>query len=506
MTIYMGEYAMDRISRRAALKGAASASLFLPYACSQVPAKAAKALDWGAMDGVRTAEVIASGEATMLEAVEAAIARTEAVNSEINAIASETFEAARAAAQSTELVGDFAGVPTFIKDLVDWKGAPSFYGSRAFKGYVAQVDGPFAAAWRRAGIACLGKSTTPEAGLISSTEPLVTGATRNPWDKTRTPGGSSGGAAALTAAGATPFAHANDGGGSIRIPAAACGLFGFKPSRGRTPPSRPRATPPPVDISINHAVTWTVRDSAALLRAAEADNTLRPLGALAGASDRRLKIAFAPDPVTGAPLDPETRSVLQRTAELCESLGHDVVEASLDIDGDVFADRFLLYWARSAAGFADFAAGLRNQAVSDDIVEPWTIGLRNLFIERQADIGPAIEYLQTFDAQYQTWFDEFDVLLTPTVAGPPPKIGDQDPTRAFDVLMDSVTAWAAFTSPMNVAGAPSMSVPLGQTADGLPVASMFSARRGEDALLMALAYELEEAAPWINRRPPISAV
>ncbi len=223
-----------------------------PYTAAAIP------------DGVQQLSLLASGAATSLSLTEDAIARSQAVNPLINAVATETYETALARAESPP-EGAFGGVPTFIKDLLDWRGAQTLYGSRAFKGYIAQADGEFAKAWRKAGILSLGKSTSPEMGLISSTEPLVTGATRNPYDLSRIPGGSSGGAAALVAARVVPFAHASDGGGSIRIPAACCGLFGLKPSRGALPISRDSG---PVEISVNHAVTLTVRDSAALFAAA----------------------------------------------------------------------------------------------------------------------------------------------------------------------------------------------------------------------------------------------
>lgn len=450
-------------------------------------------------DGLEQLAQLARGETTSLALTQAAIARAKATNPLINAVASETYETALVDAE-TPSAGAFGGVPTFIKDLLDWKGAPTFYGSRAFRGYVAQSDGAFASAWRKAGVISLGKSTSPEMGLISSTEPLVTGATRNPYDLSRIPGGSSGGAAALVAARVVPFAHASDGGGSIRIPAACCGLFGLKPSRGALPISRDSGT---VDISVNHAVTLTVRDSAALFAAAEAglESDLPKTGNITEAMTRRLKIAYAPTPNTDATVDSETQAGLDRTAQLCQDLGHEVVAYTMPFDGARFSDAFLLYWAAGAAAFAQQASAFSGQSVGPDILEPWTLGLAAEFMRKQDELPAAIAYLKAFEAEYHAIFTDFDLVLTPTVSTLPPKIGEQAPDGDYDAVRANVLNFAAFTAPMNVAGSASMSVPLQWSADGLPIGSMFSGKRGDDGLLFALAYELEAAQPWIDRQP-----
>ncbi|MEO1073480.1 MAG: amidase [Pseudomonadota bacterium] len=450
-------------------------------------------------DGLDQLSQLASGETTSLALTEAAIARAKATHPMINAIAAETYDSALEAAASPP-PGEFGGVPTFIKDLLDWKGAQTLYGSRAFRGYIAPDDGEFAKAWRKAGVISLGKSTSPEMGLISSTEPLVTGATRNPYDLSRIPGGSSGGAAALVAARVVPFAHASDGGGSIRIPAACCGLFGLKPSRGALPISRDSG---PVDISVNHAVTLTVRDSAALFAAAEVDldTDLPRTGNVTEPGTRRLKIAYAPAPTTDATLDSETQAGLDRTAQLCKDLGHEVIDYVMPTNGAKFTDAFLLYWAAGAAGFAQQASAFSGQPVGPDILEPWTLGLAAEFMQRQGDMPEAIAYLQAFEAEYHALFDDFDILLTPTVSTVAPKIGEQAPDGDYDAVRANVLNFAAFTAPMNVSGAASMSVPLQWSSDGLPIGSMFSGKRGDDGLLLTLAYELEQAQPWIDRLP-----
>lgn len=482
-------------------------SVFAPFFSACAPAEVSNATPDGAgfVDGVRTAQLIANGELTSLEATEAAISRAEAVNDKINAIATPGFDAARERA-ATAPEGAFGGVPTFIKDLADWKGLQSLMGSRAFVGNIAAEDGPLSNVWRdQLGVVTLGKSTSPEMGLISSTEPLVTGPTRNPWNLDRIPGGSSGGAAALTAARVVPFAHASDGGGSIRIPAACCGLFGLKPSHLASPIGRDNQEGNPVNISVDLAVSNTVRDSAALFAA-----TARQQGQdqfVSGPATRRLTIGYAPMPATDSPLDASVLDELNRTAELCRALGHDVIDYRIPLDGPEFLDRFLLYWSAGAAQFAQDASAFAGQPPSPEILEPWTLGLAQNFLSRATEMEATIAYLQSFKAIYNDWFDTggFDVLLTPTVSSPAPEIGTQNPDGDFETVMKNVLDFAAYTSPMNVSGAASMSMPLGMSPDGLPIGSMFSGREGDELMLLGLAYELEEAQPWIGRLPSVLA-
>ena len=458
----------------------------------------------GFVDGVGIAEQISKGEITAAEAVEAAISRAEAINPKINAFAYEGFAAARE--QVADLPeGALSGVPTVMKDLMDWKGMPTLFGSRAFVGNIAQADGPFSTSWRGHGLVSLGKSTSPEMGLISSTEPLVTGPTRNPWDTNRKPGGSSGGAAAITASGIVPFAHASDGGGSIRIPASVCGLVGLKPSRGALPTGRPLPPGTPVDISVDLAVTRTVRDTAALYAATAISDT----APVTEPGKERLRIAYWNSAMIddGRSVDPEVAASIQSVAELCGSLGHTVVEEKMDFDWQQFEQDFLLYWAAGAGAFAQLASEVSGKPIGPDIVEPWTLGLAGLAQQNAAEIPASVARLLAFSSFYDQWFGEnnFDLVLMPTVSRPADPIGDQSPTRDFDELMQTVTSFAAFTAPMNVSGAASISLPLGQSSGGLPIGSMFSGRQGDDRKLIALAYELEEASPWIDRTPPVWA-
>lgn len=517
---------MTKISRRKALMGGASLVAFAPFmtACapssvlSNIPfrrssSESSSVVGSGVanevagvevsnfVDGVRMAELIGSGEISASEAVDVAIQRAKQVNPKLNAIVHETFDAAKQEALS-ELSGSFAGVPSVTKDLNDRKGEPTRFGSRAFSNYVAERDGDYVASWRRAGIISLGKSSTPEAGLTSTTEPVATGVTRNPWNLDRITGGSSGGSAALAAARVVPFAHANDGGGSIRIPASCCGLFGLKPSSGRM---YQEGEPGPVDIAVDHAVTWTVRDSAALLRIGQKPTSdLKPVGAVTSPSRRRLKIAVAPDPIAGTPMDSDVRAGVIEAAKLCDDLGHKVFDYKPPIDGEAFLEHFLLYWAAGAVDFANRASEFSGRPIGPSILEKWTLGFVRMYQSR-SQLERAVEYLQGFVQDYNAMFKDFDVLLTPTLARPADPVGFQDPQGDFELVKERVVSFAAYTAPMNVAGAASMSVPLHTSSDGLPIGILFSGLRGDEEMLLRLAYELEEAKPWINNVPRILA-
>ena len=458
-------------------------------------------------DGVSRGEGLANGDLTPALLVSDGIARTKQVNGKINAIVNDLYDNATELSKSVSGKG-YSGQPTFIKDLENWKGAPTWYGSRAFKtAPVQEVYEEFVGTWAKSGLIALGKSTTPELGLISSTEPLVTGATRNPWNTDRSPGGSSGGAAALVAARVVPFAHASDGGGSIRIPAACCGLFGLKPSRGVLAESDPNGGGS--EIGVNHAVTLTVRDSINLFSIAQRDRANLVKDIANAPIDRRLKIAYAPDPITSAKLDAATREGIESTAQLCRDLGHEVMDWTMPANGEEFQENFLMLWSAGAAQFVGRVAEVHGvPPTSDkmnDLVEPWTMNLTADFVANQVKFPAALEYLNAFVGFYDSWFADFDVILTPAVSTVAPEIGSQAPDADYQSTRKHVVDFACFTSPMNVSGAASMSVPLHWSSDGMPVGSMFSARKGDDALLFRLALELEAARPWIDRKPPVSA-
>jgi amidase len=503
------EIARRRVMQAAAsLVALASAPAAVAKPTKGAPGRKSDAL--GDLDGVAIAARIRKKDITPLEAVDAAIARAEAVNPKINAIVTPMFERARAQAKATTTpTGPFAGLPTFIKDLNDVEGVATKNGSRAFANNVAKSTSPYVAAVLRSGIIPIGKSTTPEFGFTATTEPLLGGATRNPWNLDHSSGGSSGGAAALVAAGVTPVAHASDGGGSIRIPASVCGLFGFKPSRFRM--SGDRDASEPVSISVNNCVSHSVRDSATWFAAGERTGpgaAYPAVGLVSAPTKRKLRIGISIDGlIPGQTAHPDVRAAAEKAAKLCESLGHKVFEYKPKLDGPAFAQAFSLYWAAGAAQLVAAVAKQAPNAPLDQLLEPLTLRLADMYKSAPQGAGDqAVATLKSADAAYAAMFaSDIDVMLSPVLALPPVKIGEIAPDRKFEDMWAMVNAYVAYTPVENAAGAPAISVPLGMSATGLPIGVQFAAAKGEDALLYGLAYQIEEAAPWRARRPPIWA-
>jgi amidase len=494
------------VSRRALMAHAAAMTGMLT-ACQSNPGRAEDSNDaLGGLDATGVAAAVRSGDITAQEALDAAIARCERVNPTLNFIASPLYEYGRARA-ATPLTGPFAGVPTLIKDLMPMAGQPTKYGSRAFAQNVAQQQPPYMDALLAAGLVPFGKSTTPEFGLTATTEPMLGGATRNPWDITRSSGGSSGGAAVAVAARVVPIAHASDGGGSIRIPASCNGQFGLKPSRGRTViGGRPD---PGIDISVNGCISRSVRDTAAWLAATEqsgADATFTPVGVVAGPSTQRLRIALDIPNAMGHEPDAEVRAAIESAAALCRDLGHDVREGRPTIDGAQFSADFILLWANGAAEVVQL---VRSQAGADapldQLLEPLTIELA-AHAEAQGPqaLAAAIERLRGVEARYADFFAGTDVYLTPVLAKPPVALGQIAGSGGMAVFA-TLSDYVGYTPLQNVAGAPAMSVPLAWSSGGLPMGAHFSAAKGQERRLLELAYELEQARPWAARRPRVNA-
>ena len=492
-----------KLSRRAVLGRAMTlaAAAALP-SLRATPARAANDA-FARLDATAQAALVRNGDVSASELVDAAIDRIEALDGTLNAVTTRLFERAREQARGPLPEGPFTGVPYLIKDLYDLAGTPNTMGARLFADNVSTADEPYVTRTLSSGVVVVGKSNTPEFGLLGTTESLLLGACRNPWNPAYTPGGSSGGAAAAVAAGMVPFAHATDGGGSIRIPAACCGLFGLKPSRGRLDPKRR----PDIDISVHHCVSRSVRDSAALFAAAEyvaADAELPPVGRVERPSERRLRIALDTRNLFGEAPHPEVEIALQRAAKLCADLGHQVEEAGPNIDGAAFVHHFISVWASFPA---EPIAAARAQGLSPgDVLEPWTLALADEFDRRGPDALPAA--VRNFDAMARVldaFFQRYDVLLTPVLKAPPVAIGAQEPTMDYDSLYAAVTDWVSYTPLHNAAGTPAMSVPLGWSRDGLPIGVQFAAAHGAERTLFELAYELESAAPWSDRWPDLAA-
>ncbi len=493
-----------QISRRRLMAGAAALSGLTSLGACQFGGATSDAL--GDLDATGVAARISSGEITAAEALDAAIARAEAVNGQLNFMASATYDYGRQRAAGA-LSGPFAGVPTLIKDLMPVTGLPTHFGCRAFANNVADAQPPYMDAVLAAGLVPFGKSTTPEFGLTATTEPILGGPTKNPWDPTRSSGGSSGGAAVAVAARVVPIAHASDGGGSIRIPASCNGLFGLKVSRQRTVfDGRPETG---MSISVNGCVSRSVRDTAAWLAATEQTGegaVLLPTGMVDGPNTQRLRIAVSIPDFRGHEPDAEVRTAVEAAAELCRSLGHTVSEGRPTFNGQQFSDDFILLWAASAAEIVQMVQANAGDTPLDQILEPLTLDLaQHAQSQGPAALEAAVRRLHEVEAQYAAFFGDVDVLLTPVLSKPPLPLGEISPTLGMEVGFARVLDYVGFTPLQNAAGAPAMSVPLAWSQGGLPIGAHFSAAKGQERRLLELAYELEQAQPWADRRPAVNA-
>lgn len=484
---------LSNLSRRAFMGTAVTAA-----AAGIAPRLAFAKGPMAATDAVAQAAALRAGEITPLELVDAAIARIQSVNPKVNAVVAEFFDKARAQAKQNLSQGPLSGVPYLIKDLDDVKGEIATSGSRLMAKHVGQDNAPMAAKAIDSGMIVLGKTNTPEFGLTATTESLLLGACHNPWNLEHSTGGSSGGAAAAVASGMLPVAHASDGGGSIRIPASCCGVFGLKPSRGRMNLGGSKM---PGDIGVENCVSRTVRDSATMFAISEdtaANAVFKPTGFVSGPSKTRLKVAFATRANTGAEPDPEVKASIEATAKLCESMGHHVVEDMPPVNGEEFIECFITAWAAGAASLVQLAQSLKLKP--EDVLEPWTLGLAEYFMKKPSGtLEKSLANFKTVEAQMETFFAKHDVWLTPVLAAPPPKIGWLSITLPFETHFKRVTEYVAYTPLHNAAGTPAMSVPLGWSKSGLPIGSHFAAAKGNERMLYELAYELEAAQPWANR-------
>ena len=397
-----------------------------------------------------------------------------------------------------------SGVPYLIKDLDNFAGERHTSGSRLFAKQISETTDPVPEKAVEAGMVVLGKTNTPEFGLLATTESLLLGACHNPWNLGRSTGGSSGGAAAAVASGMLPVAHASDGGGSIRIPASSCGVFGLKPSRGRMNLGGEKM---PGDIGVENCVSRTVRDSAMVFSLSEdksATAPLKPVGFVAGPSKKRLTIAYGTKDYFGREPHPDVKAAIDATANLCDDLHHVIIEAKCPLDGEQFIDAFLTVWASGPASLVGLA---KSKGLNPGkVLEPWTIGLAEFYAKKPKDALPkSLAYFKEAEKTIDAFMARYDVWLTPVLSEPAPKLGEQAPTVKFDTLYERTVRYVAYTPVHNVAGTPAMSVPLGMSKDGLPIGSQFAASKGGEGTLLALAYELELAQPWAKNHAPIFA-
>ncbi len=488
--------------------------------------------EYEAHDGLGLAALVRNGDVSPKDLIACAVERIEALNPTLNAVVNRMFASAYRTAEGSLLEGPFSGVPFLLKDLLAaFGGRPLTASCRFLSGYTPVKDSELVARYKRAGLIVLGQTNVPEFGIMPVTEPRFRGPAHNPWNLAHTPGGSSGGAAAAVAAGIVPMAHGNDGGGSIRIPASCCGLFGLKPTRGRNPLG-PDVGDCWCGFVQDHVLTRSVRDSAAMLDATHGQDPGAPYSAPpvagpfrdeVGRDPGRLRIAFTAKSLFGRSTHPDCAAAVEDAAALCQSLGHSVEEASPVFDREHLVHCFLVLLAAETARMIGWAGRQVGRLPRPDGFEPqtWILGLigRKLSAAEHAE---ALEEAHMAGRRVASFFQTFDLLMTPTMAYPPVRLGHFDLTavqalqlallrrlplrrlldKVLDVLSGEVFEATGNTMLFNMTGQPAASVPLCWNDAGLPIGIQFVARFGDEATLFRLAGQLEQARPWFDRRPP----
>ncbi|MBL8956174.1 MAG: amidase [Myxococcaceae bacterium] len=458
------------------------------------------AQELAAWDAVETAERIAKRDVSPLEVVDAAIARAEAAK-HLNAVVTPSYEKAR---RATEVLLDapLSGVPTFTKDLVQVAGLRTAWGTASSGEFISKKNDPSVKRLESTGLVSLGKSATPEFGLTGTTEPVAFGPTHNPWALGHTPGGSSGGAAALVAAGVVPIAHASDGGGSIRIPAACCGLVGLKATRGRFDMEGSNLLP--VNVAVHGCVSRTVRDTVAFWQALELgvpSKKYPPVGSAAKRPAQRVKVAmFTASPVK-LEVDPEVKGAVEKTAKLLRELGHEVHEIDCPVPEDISVG-FVSLWSYLAWLQPNGGLFIKGSNFDKTKLDPLTQAFAKRFTSRVWATFGELRRLRTWTQRFEQAFQttRADVWLCPTLGTLPPKHGHLSTTVPVEEALNRLYAYCPFTGFYNTSGAPALSLPLFQSASGLPIGVQLGTTRGRDALLLELGAELEAAKPW-----PLSA-
>ncbi|MFE6054142.1 amidase [Kitasatospora sp. NPDC056446] len=448
----------------------------------------------GPYDAVALATLVRAGAVNPRELVGAAVSRAARVDGRLLPVAHTSYDKPQI---SQEGIGAALwGVPTYLKDNVDLRGLPTTMGSEAFSPQPARRNARFTDQFLSTGLAVLGKTRLPEFGLNASTEFATAQPVRNPWKPSHSAGASSGGAAALVASGVVPIAHANDGGGSIRIPAACCGLVGLKPTRGRLV-ANAQGAKLPIDLVTDGVLTRSVRDTAAFFAAAERHRRnpkLPRLGLVEGPGEQRLRIGLVVDsPV--AKTDEPTRRVVEETAARLEAMGHWVEPTALPF-GEEFARDFVTYWGYIAWAIAFTGRVLIDPSFRADRLDGLTTGLRRRFQAEFPQTPGVLRRLRRAEGVYRRIFRNHDVILSPVLAHAAPPIGYLSPNVDFDELMDRLMRYAAFTPVNNVTGGPGIALPAGSAPGGLPVGVHLSAAHGQERLLLELAFALEADRPW----------
>lgn len=497
--------------RELMVAGTAVAALASSASGAVAAARSSSPLD--SHDALGLADLVRRREVSALELLDASIERVEALNPRFNFMAQTYYDLGRSAIAAGLPQGAFTGVPWLVKDLnTTIAGKVTANGSRMFKDAVATETSEIVLRAQRAGFVVFGQTTSPEFGLSGTTESALRGATRNPWNPAHTSGGSSGGAAVAVAAGVLPAAHATDGGGSIRIPSSSCGLFGLKPSRARTPggPMRPDGS---IGLSVHHAITRSVRDSAAILDATHgpelgsrftAPTPQETFLSQVSKAPRPLRIALMLSPISGSPVDPEVIEAVKSVARLCESLGHHVEEAAPALNAAAISEAsFALSGSSIAADILDRAKAT-GLTPGPDLLEPITLAFFGYGQHTKGmDVYRANHSLQTAAVTVARFMQTYDLILSPVLGAPPIELGQIDLSSEPDFATwgRRIAAYTPFAQLANMTGQPAMSVPLSMSAAGLPIGSMFTGRYGDEATLLQLAGQLEQAAPWAKTRP-----
>jgi amidase len=474
--------------------------------------------DYTGCDGLGLAGLVARREVSPRELLDTALAAAATINPELNAILQTLTDAGRAAIAAGLPAGPFQGVPFAIKELVlHARGVRCDMGSRLAQGLVPDADTELMARFRKAGLVLCATTQSPELGYNPTTECTLFGPVRNPWDPTRSAGGSSGGSAAAVAAGIVPVAHANDGGGSIRIPASCNGLVGLKPTRDRTPQG-PDYADLLCGLAIEFAVTKSGRESAALLDAVAGADVgasgmlpvpVRPYREEVNTPPGRLRIAFSATPASGAAIDPECVRAVTETARLLEDLGHTVVEDAPRFDWEAFLASIHVIWTGYTASAVQGLAAATGRTPGPATLEAVTLACYEEGRRHSAiDLLAAMAHGNTVSRQVGAFFSGYDAFVTPTVSQLPAPLGTLDQNRAGMSAMDwtrQLFTYVPFTPLFNTTGQPAISLPLAESASGLPIGVQIAGRFGDEATLFRLAGQLEAARPWADRRPRLHA-
>ncbi|MGD2126278.1 MAG: amidase [Desulfobacteraceae bacterium] len=468
------------------------------------------------LDATDQADLIRRKKIKPVELVQVAIERIERLNPTLNAVITPMYEHALAEAKGNLPDGPFAGVPFLLKDLLAaYAGVPMTLGSELMRHFVPDHDSELVIRLKHAGLIILGKTNAPEFGILPTTEPRLFGPCRNPWGTNRTTGGSSGGSAAAVAAGMVAMAHGNDGGGSIRIPASCCGLFGLKPTRARNPLG-PDFGDIMSGLVVEHAITRSVRDSAALLDATSgpdrgdpywAPPPSRPFLEEVEAAHGKLRVAFVLEGGPGIKIHEDCVKALEDAATLCHDLGHDVVMDTPNVEREFLTQAFMDIWAAGCATNLEGISRVTGRPPNPDKVEPLTWALYEMGRKVKAsDYLLSLNTIQNFGRSMDRFLEKYDVFMTPTLAEPPVPLGTFDSPKDNPLQgLVRALAFVPFTPIANTTGQPAMSVPLYWNDEDLPVGIHFIGRFGDEATLFRLAAQLEQARPWADRRPPVSA-